>query len=284
MNEKVPKYFSFCAFRYQQPFRIHESSGDGMDDDDYFVGSRTAPLLVTPAITAINQELDETSEEEEEDEMITGPIGMTAIKALKDKDETMTPLMSFIMASIAGILASIFTHPFDVVRTQMQLWTYKPKGYQQNPSLVPNNEPSISLLPHGTSIQEIMAISNKVESNRFLIETTSAVPTITSSSNQQLNHYVSKPPKPPQRPIPRGAQCTPQNNDPGLHRTGVIRFTYNLISTEGYPVFWRGLIPRLARRTIATALAWTMFEELNQRFVQRFTNTGFQDPTIIRRD
>lgn len=217
------------------------------------------------------------------DNMIAEPIGMAAVEKLPDKDESITPLLNFLMASVAGILASIVTHPFDVLRTQMQLWTYKPDGYyQRDPFLKTLEDSKINQLQKSVSVDRISRSSQKaLEGNHLLVETPSVVPKLSSDKVKPflLELHTSC----PQRPIPRGARLSPQSIRPGLLKPGVIRFTYNLISTEGFSVFWRGLLPRLARRTIATAMAWTAFEELNQRFVQAFTYHGLQDPSTVRR-
>lgn len=120
------------------------------------------------------------------------------------------------------------------------------------------------------------------------VEVARAVPSVAKISSGSRLPSIHEPLVQPHRMIPRGAELAPQASIPGLHRTGVIRFTYNLLSTEGASVFWRGLIPRLARRTLATALAWTTFEELNQRFLQHFSSHSNElvklDPTSMRRD
>lgn len=260
-------HFSFPR-RYRQPFSVRESKGDGEDEDKIFRGSRKSPLLVIPL-----DGLSDEAELDEEDDNKCGPIGMEAVEQSPSPSEVISPPYNFLLACLAGILASILTHPFDVIRTQMQLWGYQPGGN----SLV--TVPTQPQLDPG-SIDRILRLPQDSGGNRAIIEASASAPTVSTPASRLRVHV---PPALPSasKPISIGAQ-NEMPRTTAAPKIGLLRFSYNLYKTEGKSVFWRGLGPRIARRTIATALAWTAFEELNQRFIQGF-GTG-HDPTSIRRD
>lgn len=244
------------------------------------LGSSSCPLLVVPlddesepSSTTDNPPSPSSSPKDD-----AGPIGVVALEnTLPDKDETITPWANFLLASIAGCLASIFTHPFDVLRTQMQLWSYQPDAKNASDSL---QTLAASLKPQEreqleTLLKEANAISppEAGSASKYLANNSKLQPAIGQTQPSKLQHYVAheKPAAVISRPIPSGAHIVRPEQQVGVYRPGVFRFTYNLVSNEGFSVFWRGLLPRLARRTIATALAWTTFEEFNYRFLRAFT-------------
>lgn len=259
--------FDSHPIRFKNPFELRER--DDNSEDNKAVLSKFASIPIS----------DEELDEEDIDDMIAGPLGMAALDAIPDeKDDTISPGVNFVIASLAGIFASILTHPFDVLRTQMQLSTYRPEGSQ----LVV--VPEVPKLMRPGTIQQISGLPMTGQGgSQLVVNSSTAVPTI-ATDRTKLKVHVPEAPAPPTRPVPRGARVTIETLESGTRRPGIVRFTYNMVATEGFSVFWKGLIPRLARRTLATALAWTAFEELNQQFVQQFGSQKVQDPTTVTRD
>jgi len=48
--------------------------------------------------------------------------------------------------------------------------------------------------------------------------------------------------------------------------SSLLSTVQKMIRNEGWKSVWRGLFPRLVKRTVSTALTWTVFDEVSRKF------------------
>lgn len=209
----------------------------------------------------------------EDDDLLCPTLGMAGLDVYPD---VVYPAASFfskpyLLAScIAGLCAAVLTHPLDVLRTQMQLWRYGSpmERAHYNGSVQPGAQ---LLSPKDQTVQHVLPHTE----TRLLVKTASSQcenggglrlqPTQSKLLPQNFAAAMAQ-------PVPRGAalfypgqsSCvspTLTEKVPGFTHVsykypqgGTVKFIYNMLQLEGGSVFWRGLIPRLAHRSITVLL------------------------------
>jgi len=158
-----------------------------------------------------------------------------------------------LIGGICGALAAIVSNPMDVVKTR--LMTQAPAGSDLLAAAL--NRPSLS----STSLSAIQSAAEVFSFSKGASSHAIAVGSMPSSSTMSFTA------------APRAAASVAMASQLGAHAGqrryyGVLHCFTTILRTEGVPAFAKGLVPRIAAKTLQSALFFAAYEALHVAYAK----------------